>query len=309
MNPKQKKLPDSVKYIPLVVEALRVFNGYAKAAAVKDWIADTLDARGTPVKDKLLKGGESKFATDIRFARMYLVDAGMIEPMETAGYGNWKLTRSGWGAELDADFGERIVSISTHKHKPQGTKESAESGSSAESSQSLLPGMESWELALKETLASMPPKGFERLCTKIMTINGLIATKTTGQSGDGGIDGEGMLPVDNFELVKMPVAWQCKRFKDKSSVSSKDVRDFRGAIEGRARYGLIFTTASLTVHAEQESRRPGAIPIELVGLERLVELMGKKCLGIKDQELEPTFFEEFLHPPGTDEEPSLFSAN
>jgi restriction system protein len=150
----------------------------------------------------------------------------------------------------------------------------------------------------------MPEKGFERLCAFIMTKNGLLATKVTGQSGDGGVDGEGMLAFDGLSLIKTPVAWQCKRYAGYKVVSG-DVRDFRGAIEGRAKYGLIFTTSSFTPSAEMEARRLGATPIELVGLEQFMEIMKNPKIGIQLSEdydssivAVENFFAEYLHPTG-----------
>lgn len=143
-----------------------------------------------------------------------------------------------------------------------------------------------------------------RLCANIMTRNGLIAATVTGQTGDGGIDGEGMLAIDELSLIKAPVAWQCKRYKDKP-VSPDTIRDFRGAIEGRARFGLIFTTSSFTSQAQNEARRAGATPIELVGLEDFLELMRKNEIGVMKSEDDPKvhqvdhkFFDEYLNPAG-----------
>ena len=162
--------------------------------------------------------------------------------------------------------------------------------------------MRSWESELKSILVTMPDKGFERLCAYIMTKNGLEATTVTGKTGDGGVDGEGLLAFDGLALIKIPVAWQCKRFAE-NKVTSNQIRDFRGAVNGRAQYGLIFTTSSFTPSAEQEARRPGATPIELVGLERLIHLMKTKVIGIKpgndesqNLEVDSSFFAEYLNP-------------
>lgn len=290
----QKKLPDSVAYIPLIIEALRSLKGVAKAASVKEWIAEGLASQNKPVPETILASGAPKFANDIQWARMFLVNAGMLEPMESAGYGIWKLTPSGWETALDPASIKAIFSATAQlKGKPQSTD--AQEAPPEDYRQPQLTGMESWEFTLKKTLTSMPDKGFERLCAYIMTRNGLQATKVTGQTADGGVDGEGMLAFDDLCLIKTPVAWQCKRFMEKS-VSSDKVRDFRGAIEGRAKYGLIFTTSTFTTHADLEARRPGATPIELVGLDRLIELMGKHEIGVKDGEVSTSFFTQYMNP-------------
>ena len=304
-----KKMPDSARYIPLVIDALRNIGGIAKAADVRQWIADSLTAHGQAIPDTVLPSGPQKFANDIQWARMYLVNAGLIEPMKSAGYGIWKLTRQGWGEQLTPEFVKSIIDVTAKKGKVQANDAQV---APEEPVQGELVGTKTLEFKLKAILTTMHHKGFERLCTFLMLTNGLSGPKVTGQTGDGGIDGEGMLPIDDFGLIKAPVAWQCKRFKD-GSVGSNAVRDFRGAIEGRAKYGLIFATSTFTPSAEAEARRPGATPIELVGLERLIELMRKNGIGvIKSPEdadvyqVNTSFFDEYLNPTGVSPEQGLF---
>lgn len=305
-------LLDSSRYIPLIIQVLQSVNGFAKASSVKQLIADHLTENGQAIPETILSSGVQKFANDIQWARMYLVNAGLLEPMKTAGYGNWKLTDAGWQASLNEAGVKAILDATTQKDKIQATD--TQDAPSEAPLQGTLAGTESWQSTLKAILTKMPDKGFERLCARIMTNNGLIATKVTGQTGDGGVDGEGLLPIDKFGLIKAPVAWQCKRF-DGNNVGSKHIRDFRGAIEGRAKYGLVFTTSSFTPSAEGEALRPGATPIELVGLEQLIELMGSAAIGIEknsdeigDYQVKTSFFEEYLHPSSSSSlEKNLFS--
>ena len=84
----------------------------------------------------------------------------------------------------------------------------------------------------------MPPAGFERLCQRLLRESGFVQVVVTGRSGDGGIDGHGTLQVN--PLVSFKVLFQCKRFKN--AVTSGLVRDFRGAMQGRADKGIIITT-------------------------------------------------------------------
>jgi restriction system protein len=304
MNGKNhNNMPESTKYIGPIVEAIRSLNGMAKAAAVKQWIAEAMTSKGLAIPDTILASGAQKFSNDIQWARMYLVNAGMLEPMVTAGYGNWKLTPKGWEASLYAKNIKQIYDASAKSSVAANSD--AQDAPPEDPKQAELAGMRSWEFILKKTLTTMPDKGFERLCAFIMTKNGLLATKVTGQSGDGGVDGEGMLAFDDLSLIKTPVAWQCKRYED-HKVTPGHVRDFRGAIEGRAKYGLIFTTSSFTPSAEMEARRLGATPIELVGLERFMELMKDHGIGVKPSatypgghEVELDFFGEYLHPTGS----------
>ena len=294
------KMPDTTKYIWPIVEALRSLNGMAKAAAVKHWIADGMTIKGLPIPDTILASGAQKFSNDIQWARMYLVNAEMLEPMSIAGYGNWKLTPKGWDVPLNTKSVKAIYAVSAKNSAP--TNSDAQDAPPEDLRQAELAGMASMKTMLKKALTTMPEKGFERLCAFIMTKNGLLATKVTGQTGDGGVDGEGMLAFDELALIKTPVAWQCKRYGG-IKVTPGHVRDFRGAIEGRAKYGLIFTTSSFTPSAEMEARREGATPIELVGLEQFLDLLQNPKIGIgladdvADCETAvKKFFAEYLHP-------------
>ena len=114
----------------------------------------------------------------------------------------------------------------------------------------------------------------------------------TGKTGDGGIDGHSVLVLNAF--VSFRVLFQCKRYV--GSVSPGHVRDFRGAMQGRADKGLILTTGSFTAEARREATRDGAPPIELVDGEKLASLFASLELGLRPittYDLDDSFFEEY----------------
>jgi len=95
-------------------------------------------------------------------------------------------------------------------------------------------------------------------------------------------------------LVSFRVLFQCKRYK--GSVSPAQVRDFRGAMAGRADKGIILTTGTFTAEARREASRDGAHPIELLDGEKLVGLLEKLELGLKPRttfEIDRAFFDRF----------------
>jgi restriction system protein len=143
-----------------------------------------------------------------------------------------------------------------------------------------------------EILQSLPPQGFERLCQRLLRESGFQQVKVTGRSGDGGIDGIGILQVNPF--VSFKVLFQCKRWAN--SVGPAVVRDFRGAMMGRADKGLVLTTATFSTDAQAEAVREGASPIELVDGQALITLLEQLELGLVPRttyELDHKFFEEF----------------
>ena len=81
----------------------------------------------------------------------------------------------------------------------------------------------------------------------------IVEVEVTGQSGDGGIDGHGIIRLAG--LISFPVLFQSKRYK--GSVGAGAVRDFRGAMAGRRDKGVILTTGTFTMEARREATRTG----------------------------------------------------
>ena len=140
---------------------------------------------------------------------------------------------------------------------------------------------EGWKQSLLNTILEMSPDAFERLSQRLLREAGFTKVEVRGKSGDGGIDGLGVLRVN---LVSFQVYFQCKRWK--GSVGSKEIRDFRGALQGRADKGLFITTGSFTSQASEEATRDGAIAIDLIDGERLCELLKQHSLGVRTQMIE-----------------------
>lgn len=143
-----------------------------------------------------------------------------------------------------------------------------------------------------DLLCYLPPPGFERLSQRLLREAGFTQVVVTGRSGDGGIDGHGTLQVN--PLVSFKVLFQCKRYSD--AVGPGAVRDFRGAMAGRADKGIIVTTGTFSAEARREASRDGVPPIELLDREKLVDMLERLELGLKPIttfEVDESFFEEF----------------
>lgn len=136
---------------------------------------------------------------------------------------------------------------------------------------------DTWEDGLLETIRRVSPDAFERLCQRVLRESGFIHVEVTGRVGDGGIDGKGVVRVGG--LLSFHVIFQCKRYQ--GSVSSSAVRDFRGAMVGRADKGLFITTGTFTKDARAEAQRDGAPPIDLIDGETLVAKLKELRLGVR----------------------------
>jgi len=179
----------------------------------------------------------------------------------------WALTGTGRSAEkVDAKTINRLVKSLD-----------AEQPSTEEKGQKDMPPPDlRWEDEALETIKHISPKAFETLCQRLLRESGFIQVQVTGRSGDGGIDGRGVVRVGG--ILSFHVIFQCKRYKD--TVSAAIVRDFRGAMVGRADKGLLITTGAFTRDARAEAQRDGAPPLDLIDGDELVQKLKELRLGI-----------------------------
>lgn len=236
--------------------------------------------------EALPSGVQTRFENQVHWARFYLAKAGYIDSSQR---GVWTLTEKGRSLEaVTPDEVQLIVRTVSDQMRP-----APDSGAEPEDdSDSVVPVVSDYREELARTLQALPPAGFERFCQRLLRESGFQEVTVTGRSGDGGIDGIGVLQVN--ALVSFKVLFQCKRYA--GSVSPSHVRDFRGAMTGRADKGIIITTGSFTSEARKEAVRDGAPSIELVDGEKLASMLERLELGLKPKqtfELDPTFFEEY----------------
>ena len=137
-----------------------------------------------------------------------------------------------------------------------------------------------WTDKLLTRLKNLEPSAFERLSQRILRELGVVKVEVTGKSGDGGIDGTGVLRMN---LISFQVLFQCKRYS--GSVGAGAVRDFRGAMQGRADKGLVITTGTFTPDARKEATRDGAPAIDLIDGEALCYLLKDLKLGVDVREI------------------------
>lgn len=135
---------------------------------------------------------------------------------------------------------------------------------------------ETWRAELLMKLHNLSPDAFERLCQRLLRESGFVEVKVTGRSGDGGIDGVGIVRLGG--LLGFPILFQCKRYR--GSVGSSVIRDFRGAMIGRTDRGLVITTGTFSRDAKIEATRDGAPPIDLLDGEQLLDKLKELRLGV-----------------------------
>ena len=148
-----------------------------------------------------------------------------------------------------------------------------------------------WREELLDIVRGIEPDAFERLCQRILRESGFTKVEVTGKSGDGGIDGAGVLRVN---LLSFHVRFQCKKYTTKS-VSVDEIRSFRGAMDSGTDKGLFITTGRFTRGAEREAVEAGKKAIDLINGFELCDLLKQFQLGVTTESVERiTPHEEFF---------------
>ena len=135
---------------------------------------------------------------------------------------------------------------------------------------------DAWKTRLLARMKELEPSAFERLCQRLLREADFERVEVTGRSGDGGIDGVGLVKLG---LLSFPTYFQCKRYQ--GSVGAGAVRDFRGAMAGRGEKGVVITTGTFSPGARQEATRDGVPPIDLIDGDALCDLLKRHRVGVQ----------------------------
>lgn len=279
-------LPDLPGMMLVTVEALKDLGG---SATIQELDEKVIELEGVTEAEQAFTMPRDENRTRVNYylawARTYLKRGGALD---NSSRGVWALTETGSGlSSLDGTQAiydqvtieererarqKRLAAKLAEAHKVSEVEVLADDGPEDE---------EDWKSVLLTVLGKMPPDAFERLSQRLLREAGFTKVEVRGKSGDGGLDGVGVLRVN---LVSFQVYFQCKRWK--GSVGSKEIRDFRGALQGRADKGLFITTGHFTSQASDEATRDGAIAIDLIDGDRLCELLKDNRLGVETRMIE-----------------------
>lgn len=287
-------------YMNPVIEAVNALGGSARPQEVYKYIAKSLNLPDEIVNEDKKSGG-SRYENQVAWARFYLAKAGIID---SSRHGVWSLT----------DKGRKIDKLSNNEIQnliKEVQAQSTPTDRTVRTTPTVIirkrtpppeddvtenvppPEQSNYREELLEIILSVSPTGFERLCQRLLRESGFQEVTVTQRTGDGGIDGIGILQVNPF--VSFKVLFQSKRYS--GSVSAPQIRDFRGAMMGRADKGIIITTGSFTADAKREAIRDGVPPIEMVDGEKLLNLFEQLELGLKPRttyDVDRSFFDDFM---------------
>ncbi|AUQ73215.1 restriction endonuclease [Phaeobacter piscinae] len=283
--------PDLPGMMLATVEALKSMGGSASIHELDEKVAE-LEGVSEAEQSFMMTGSNSsqpRLNYYLAWSRTFLKRGGAVE---NSARGVWALTEAGYDIG-NYDETKKIVELVNEEEKARARERRRQAKPATTSGEKLdrlspesdreasEPDTAGWKETLLEVLKAMDPAAFERLAQRLLREAGFTKVEVRGKSGDGGIDGVGVLRVN---LVSFQVFFQCKRWK--GSVGSSEIRDFRGAMMGRADKGLFITTGNFTAQASDEATRDGATAIDLIDGSRLCELLKDNKLGVATEMIE-----------------------
>ncbi len=271
-------LPTYDRLLWPTLQALRQMGGSGSNQEMLDKVVTIIGLKEDA--QKIPHGSGTELGYRLMWARTHLRLFGAVQNSSRA---VWSITAKGQSLSEP-----EVATIPAWVRKQYPPKKTATSPDTENINQP--PGEDIWRDRLLAVLQAMPPDGFERLSQRLLRESGFVNVDVKGKSGDGGIDGMGVLRVN---LLSFQVLFQCKRYK--GNVPAKDVRDFRGAMAGRTDKGLFITTGRFTPDARREATREGAPPIDLVDGEQLCDLLKELKIGVvtktvEEVEIQPEVF-------------------
>jgi len=284
---KQTKGPEFIRFFQPILEVLLESGGTGTPSEIVDRSLEIAKVSESE-QEAVNKNGQSRVKNQVHWARQYLVWGGYLDSSKR---GVWNLTDKSRSADVTKlNPLEVFKSVQTRLAGEKQRKKQ-----DAPSADEPLPNdveMQDHRTRLLELIRSLSPDGFERLSQRLLRESGFQHVTVTGRAGDGGIDGIGTLQVNPF--VSFNVLFQCKRYQ--GTVTPSHVRDFRGAMMGRADKGIIITTGTFTLEAKKEARRDGVPPIELVDGDVLVDMFERLELGLtpkRTYDIDERFFDDY----------------
>lgn len=252
-------------------QAIHQLGASASINELEEKVAEIMELSDAQLNE-IHKGERTKFSYRLAWARTYLKRFGMLT---NSSRGIWILTPEGQARQS-------VSRDEVKKHVYEMDKKKRKESAGNEEQPETLEELEEldWQEQVLSIVKTISPDAFERLCQRILRESGFTHVEVTGKSGDGGIDGKGVVKIGG--LLSFHVIFQCKRYQ--GSVPPSVVRDFRGAMVGRADKGLIITTGTFTHEAKREAQRDGAPPIDLIDGEDLAQKLKELGLGVRVKE-------------------------
>lgn len=274
-----EELPTFDQLMIPTLEALKTLGGSGTIEEINEKVYEIAKISEETLQISHDENGlQSEVDYRLAWSRTYLKKFGLIE---NSSRGIWALSDS--DIDIKQISSDVIVKTVRDQHRESKPKEEAVATTHADSELDDKSTITTdWKEQLLQTILSITPDAFERLAQRLLRESGFTQVEVTGKSGDGGIDGKGIVKISGF--LSFHVIFQCKRYK--GTITPSQIRDFRGAMQGRADKGLFITTGTFTRDAIKEATRDGAPPIDLIDGELLCDKLKEFGLGVETEIIE-----------------------
>jgi len=273
---KHDQMPKFHELMNPLLQALHELGGSGSIEEISSRVSESLDLPEDvlSIAHDPEKSSQTELEYRLAWARTYLKRYGILDNSER---GVWVIVPD--KREIRTVNPQEVVKMVRDLIR----KEREEQQISGQTEEELPEEAETWRSKLHHVLTKeLSPDAFERLIKRLLRESGFVQVEVTGRTGDGGIDGKGIIRVGG--LLSFHVLFQCKKYQ--GSVSAGAIRDFRGALIGRADKGLFVTTGTFTRDAMREATRDGATPIDLIDGDQLADKLKELRLGIKTEMVE-----------------------
>jgi restriction system protein len=273
---KHDRMPKFHELMNPLLKALHELGGSGSIEEISSKVSESLHLPESTlsIPHDPEKSSQTEVEYRLAWARTYLKKYGLIDNSDR---GVWVIVPE--KREVTSVNSKEVVKTVREMNR----KEREERRETEQSVEELPEEAETWRSRLHYVLTKeLLPDAFERLVKRMLRESGFVQVEVTGRVGDGGIDGKGIIRVGG--LLSFHVLFQCKKYQ--SSVSAGDIRDFRGALIGRADKGLFVTTGTFTRDAIREATRDGAPPIDLMDGDQLADKLKELRLGVKTEMVE-----------------------
>ena len=280
------KVPKFHELMNPLLQALHELGGSGSVNEIYEKVVEKLD-----LPEKILdilhnpeKSNQTKVEYRLAWARTYLKKYGILD---NSSRGVWIIVPD--KSDIKKVDPKQVAREVRELIRKERALRETEQPDVEEESEDVPEEVLSWRSKLHHILTKeITPDAFERLTKRLLRESGFVQVEVTGRSRDGGVDGKGIIRIGG--LLSFHVVFQCKKYQ--GSVGASHMRDFRGAMVGRADKGLFITTGNFTRDAIKEATRDGASPIDLVDGDQLADKLKELGLGIKTEVVEKVSVDE-----------------
>lgn len=273
--------------MPQLFQTLKELGGSGTVDEIDQKTIKSLNLREETANFPHNDSNKTEVEYRLAWTRTYMKKAGILE---NSVRGVWALTAKGRGLQT-IDPNEIVAQVRTMSSLKLDKAEmiKATDDSPENDGVDTPDEIQSWRDKLRNVLHNLSPDAFERLTQRILRESGFVQVQVTGRTGDGGIDSTGIIKLNG--IISFHMIFQCKRYQE--TVSASEMRDFRGAMQGRADKGLFITTGKFTSAAIHEANRAGTAPIDLIDGDELIDKLRELQLGVipvTDYSIDETWF-------------------